>query len=116
MTQDKNRKSLRQSLLDGIQSSVQRAEKLSRLGKIKLDLVNLKQGLEKVLLALGTRTYQLLSEKQLDQLEADPQIVEARTQADEIYAKIAELRAEQEQMKSQPDSAVEGSDDEHEFV
>lgn len=91
MKKDSSWKNLKQSILDGIQTSVEQAEKLTRLGKFKLDLVNLRQGLEKALLKLGTRTYELLSEDKLDKLEQDSEIVEYRAQADEIYGKIATL-------------------------
>ncbi len=116
MAKDNSWQNLKKSIMDGIQSSVEQAEKLSRLGKLKLDLVNLRQKLEKVLLKLGTRTYELLTEKKLAQLEQDEEIIEYRAQADEIYGKIATLHANQEEMKKNPDSVVEGSDDEQEFV
>ncbi len=116
MKKDSSWNSLKQSIMDGIQSSVEQAEKLSRLGKLKLDLVNLRQGLERVLLKLGTRTYELLSEEKPGQLEKDEEIVEYRAQADEIYGQIATLQSERDEMKKNPESAVEGSEDDHEFV
>jgi hypothetical protein len=116
MKKDNSWNSLKQSIMDGIQSSVEQAEKLTRLGKLKLDLVNLRQGLERVLLKLGTRTYELLSEEKLDQLGQDEEIVEYRAQADEIYGQIATLQADRDEMKKNPESAVEGNEDDHEFV
>ena len=116
MKKDSGWNSLKKSIMDGIQSSVEQAEKLSRMGKLKLDLVNLRHRLEKVLLKLGTRAYELLSEEQFDQLERDEELVEYRAQADEIYGEIATLQAEQDELKRDPESAIEGSDDDHEFV
>jgi hypothetical protein len=106
----------KRNILEGIHSSVGHAERLTKIGKLKLELNNQRKELLQILQDLGIRTYELMSHNLTETLDQDREILQLKERADEITRRITRLRQDVENLSGNTKTGA-GSDDYHqEFI
>ena len=82
------------TIREGVDTVVEKTEELTRIGRIKVDILNIKRNVEKNFSELGGRVYQLISKEKKTAISADKE-------AKEIIECIKILEKELDDKKSE---------------
>jgi len=84
------------TIREGVDSVVEKTEELTKIGRIKVDIINIKRNVEKSFAELGGKVYHLIVEEKAGQI-ADNKDVKEIIECVKILEK--ELREKNEQLK-----------------
>ena len=101
--------------MGGLQTSVEKAGKLSRVGQIKIDIARLKRELNRIFTRIGSRVYKLMTTNLAESISVNSEIRSLRVEADQLNREIVNLQNELNDLQN-PDNNLPGADDEHEFI
>ncbi|RMF66201.1 MAG: hypothetical protein D6743_06775 [Calditrichaeota bacterium] len=85
------------TIREGVDAVVEKTEELTKMGRIKVDILNIKRNIEKSFTELGGKVYHLLAEKNQTTVAEDKAVKEIieciKLLEKELEAKNAELQA-----------------------
>lgn len=64
------------TIREGVDTVVEKTEELTKIGKIKVDIINIKRNIEKNFAEMGGKTYHLIVEEKKNQIAKDKEINE----------------------------------------
>lgn len=64
------------TIREGVDTMVEKTEELTKIGRIKVDIINIKRNIEKNFTELGGRVYQLVSEGKSTQIASNKDVKE----------------------------------------
>lgn len=103
------------TIRDGVGTVVEKTEELTKIGKIKVDILNIKRNVDKNFSELGGRVYHLIVEDNKTQISGDKEVKEiiecVKILENELNEKKSELRniKNKEQVQNESDSPAEAS-------
>ena len=83
------------TIREGVDTVVGKTEEYTRIGKIKIDIINIKRNVEKNFSELGGRVYHLMVEKSKTQIAADKEVKKI---IDSIKLLEKELQAKKDEL------------------
>ena len=91
---------VRQTLREGFEFTVQKAEELTRLGRLKIEIASQKRKLARQIAELGARVYALMSENEerTEPVQADEQVKELLQRSAELESELQKLKDKYEEM------------------
>ena len=92
---------LKKNLTDSYQSLSQKTEELTRIGRLKLEIIAIKRDIEKAFIELGGRVYQAFEDKIQDQLHCDENLLKVVKTIREYQKKLKSIEKKIEEVKEQ---------------
>ena len=99
------------TIREGVDTVVEKTQELTKLGKIKVDIINIKRNVEKNFSKLGGHVYHMIVEESKTQISGDKEVKELvdciKILENELAEKKAELQNIRSSVRSEPDPAAE---------
>lgn len=84
------------TLREGVDTLVEKTDELTKIGRIKVDLLNLKRRIEKNFTELGGRVYHLIAEEKDNKIASHPEV---KAIIDRIKRLEGELNAREQELE-----------------
>ncbi len=98
---------LAKSLKEGVDTVVEKTEELTRMGKIRVEIINLNRQIEKLFADLGGKAYHLMVDEQKRQISGNPEVKDCIARIKELEEKLKLKEAELENVKSKEEESKE---------
>lgn len=86
------------TIREGVDTVVEKTEELTRMGKIKVDIINIKRNVEKNFTELGGRVYHLMAEQNKTQISGDKEVKKILDSIKLLEKELQEKKAELEKV------------------
>jgi hypothetical protein len=99
------------TIKEGVDTVVEKTEELTKIGKIKVDIINIKRNVEKNFSELGGRVYHIIAEEKKTQISSDKEVKEIidciKILENELAEKKEELQNIRSHERAEPEPAAE---------
>ena len=93
------------TIREGVDTVVEKTEELTKIGRIKVDIINIKRNIEKNFAEMGGKTYHLIVEEKKNQISKDKEIMELVECVKLLEKELEEKKQELEKVKRKSESA-----------
>lgn len=83
--------SLKKNLQQGVQTVSEKTEEITKIGRLKIEVIAVKRDIEKSFVELGGRVYDILQNKKKASIAKDEEIKNLITQVEKFEKKLHEL-------------------------
>lgn len=97
------------TIREGVDTVVEKTEELTRIGRIKVDILNIKRNVEKNFSELGGRVYQLISKEKNAAISTDKEAKEIIECIKILEKELDDKKSELAKVKSKPKPKQSGS-------
>ena len=94
---------IRKNIITGYQSLSEKAGEMTRIGRLKLEIVAVKRDIEKAFIEVGGRVFQAFENKQTDKILAETEILTLIDTIRKKQSRLKNLEKEIEQIRDQRD-------------
>ena len=91
---------VKKNLQDGIRTVSEKTEELSKIGRLKIQIIAVKRDIEKNFTDLGGRVYEILNSKSKTDIEKDAEIVGIVVATKDLEKKLKQLEENVELIQS----------------
>jgi len=95
------------TLREGVDTVVEKTEELTKIGKIKIDILNIKRNVQKNFSELGGRAYQLIAKEKKTEISTDKEAKEIVECIKILEKELDDKKSELEKVKSKQRSNSE---------
>ncbi len=95
------------TIREGVDTVVEKTEELTKIGKIKIDILNIKRNVEKNFSELGGRVYHLIIKEKKTAISADKETTEIIECIKILEKELDDKKSELEKVKSKQSSNSE---------
>ncbi len=95
------------TIREGVDTVVEKTEELTKIGKIKIDILNIKRNVEKNFSELGGRVYHLITKEKKTAISADKEATEIIECIKILEKELDDKKSELEKVKSKQSSNSE---------
>jgi len=95
------------TIREGVDTVVEKTEKLTKIGKIKIDILNIKRNVDKNFSELGGRVYHLITKEKMAEISADKDAREIIECIKILEKELDDKKSELEKIKSKQSSNSE---------
>lgn len=92
--------SVKKNLQTGMQTVSEKTEELSKIGRLKIQIIAVKRDIEKNFTDLGGRVYEMLNSRNKTGIEKDPEIAAIVAVTKELEKKLQQLEDNVESIQS----------------
>ncbi len=87
------------TIREGVDTVVEKTEELTKMGKIKVDIINVKRNVEKNFAELGGKVYHLIVEEDTNQIASNNEVKDLLEKIKVLEVKLDEKNTEMENVK-----------------
>jgi hypothetical protein len=98
---------VKSSVKKGVSTAADKTEEYGKIGKVKLDIMNLNKQLDKTFKDLGEKAYETLKAKSKANLADDSAVKDMVAKIDELKKNVIDKEAEIEKIKAEADTKKE---------
>ncbi len=95
------------TIREGVDTVVEKTEELTKIGKIKIDILNIKRNVQKNFSELGGRVYQLIAKEKKTEISTDKEAKEIVECIKILEKELDDKKSELEKVKSKQSSNSE---------
>lgn len=88
------------TIREGVDTVVEKTEELTKMGRTKVDIINIKRNVEKNFAELGGKVYHMIVEEKKTQIAGNKEIKEVIARIKDLERQLDEKNKELEQSKS----------------
>ncbi len=88
------------SIRDGVDTVVEKTEELTKIGRIKVDIINIKRNIERNFSDLGGKVYHLIVDDGTTQIAGNSEVKEIIARVQELEKTLQDKNKELERVKS----------------
>ena len=93
------------TIRDGVDTVVEKTEEFTKIGRHKVDIINIKRNIEKNFAELGGRVYHLMVEKKKTQISDDKEVKVLLERVKVLEKKLKDKNVEIEKIKTKQNSS-----------
>ncbi len=116
MDREKLWDNIRQGFKEGVQFTVQKTEELTRIGRLRLDILSQKRKIDRKFSELGGLVYESLREEDREKMEIEAAVQSVVNDLRELEQRLKDLEADLEATNSKPMADEDGEDVDGEVV
>jgi hypothetical protein len=94
------------TIREGVDTVVEKTEELTKIGKIKVDIINIKRNIEKNFAEMGGKTYHLIVEEKKNQISKDKEIMELVECVKLLEKELEDKKKDLENVKKKTEGAT----------
>jgi len=95
---------VKKSLQEGLQSVSSKTEELTKIGRLKLEIIAVKRDIEKSFVELGGRVYDIINQEQKVAIKKDTNIIKLVEKVRGFEQKLADIEKEIERIQELKES------------
>ena len=92
------------TIREGVDTVVEKTEELTKIGKIKVDIINTKRQIEKNFAELGGKVYHMIVEEKKGQIAGNKEVKEIVEKVKALEGQLEEKNAELQQVKNKEEA------------
>jgi len=99
------------TIRDSVDTVVEKTEELTKIGRIKIDILSTKRQLEKYFSELGGRVFHIIVDEKKSQIASNPEVKELIERIKKLEIEFDEQKGELEKIKAREAKEDEDSDE-----